>query len=989
MERDYAIRNEAISFGIRRNREVNLNPVFRASSVWCDHSIRNSKISRKHLHRKKVNITPYFENLQGNGEFLMSPRYALLSLLITSMAGCATPYGGGLGIDYKPKQIPGSITVSDAKLYRREALINERRREVLYIDRLMAETEKEGFFIGPEINREIEVIQALALTAGLSFDPAAGRAYRDASETAAIQQDINVLQLQLQLDQLKRDAALFRDRLAVQTDPSSNDLGQPGAGPDPVTPPMLTPADTKDLVARIDTLQSALATRLGAEVKGLTGVSLNRNPIDQFRDRAAYRQILTAARNAASLDELHDLDGAALYRLNFQVTTLPPAKSHLSTAGIVEMRPVETELTNTELAEIYGRWLDHVYRQLNETRSNDPVRSDIEGVLAATGLFSVVQLLYDDGRPVQKVVRAGRKPPVPANREHSCPGLTSDNYPAGNCARLLIPVPDLVSSSVSFPGESRTMGEVVNLDISRLYDNSDRDLPKLREKSVVSELLEPQKCALRPASYRSGIARDSYIGQADTLVSAAVSASAGIPLLFQAMRHMNRVTASEQLAAALGDAQVRLLGASERARDVMEVLAATGCAPGQKLLPEERVVVPDRFRAVVVKAANDVRVYEVGPREQVQQVSTAARAAEEFSLAMALVTKAPAAGGGANAGLGYSRSAIGKVDVVERLPVVVGFAQARGSWENTDEDPGVTQPQFGWILGPRVNTVDPEEGSLRLQQGQKTYDLSADLAVSGWRTRLTLEVRTAWSPDWRSRDFVSALAPEGPVHHVTVNLRPSYDEFAALTTQLAAGDAGRGQRNVSINMPKSINACAATTIVIEGENLWRATDVIIGGQRISGDSLAVMPDMRGVTVEIPATVSYATPVVEVQVLTPYGVMRDVLRIDGHDPKGCGKPETVSEGSAVISVAPDVINICSSPTFTLNGRDLMKLTRVKFGRAIGALAKSGAKERDVSFTRKDLAQIASEVESMQFFVGEKELSRKAIRVERLNCSQGDE
>lgn len=87
----------------------------------------------------------------------------LALLMCTTLSACATPYGDNLATDYGPKQILGSITVSDAKLYRREALINERRREVRYIDTLLANTEKDGFAIGPEIAREIEVIRALAL----------------------------------------------------------------------------------------------------------------------------------------------------------------------------------------------------------------------------------------------------------------------------------------------------------------------------------------------------------------------------------------------------------------------------------------------------------------------------------------------------------------------------------------------------------------------------------------------------------------------------------------------------------------------------------------------------------------------------------------------------------------------------------------------------------------------------------------------------------
>ena len=420
-------------------------------------------------------------------------------------------------------------------------------------------------------------------------------------------------------------------------------------------------------------------------------------------------------------------------------------------------------------------------------------------------------------------------------------------------------------------------------------------------------------------------------------------------------------------------------------------------------------MVPARFRSLVA-VPSKVRVYEVGPREQVQQVSTAARAAEAFSLALAVAAKDPSSGAAGKAGLGYARSAIGKADVVERLPVVVGYAQAGGVWkpaapsasakaiEDGGDPPSAPADQarsarFGWILGPRVNAVDPKRGKLELQQGQKTYDLSADISVGGWRTRLPLEVRTAWSPDWRSQQFVGAMDQVGPKHVEWIQLNPSASEFGALTQQLGFGGAGQGIRSAVIDRfrPAQVKACAAATLVLHGDNLWRATDIVIGGRRLGGDAIAVLPDMRGITVDIPAKTSFADisgQKVEIQVLTPYGVVEahEPLVVDGYDLKGCDKPDAAPESPAVSSVSPDAANVCSSPTFKLTGTDLDKLTRVRFGAADGTLAAAAAKakERNVTFTADQLATIASEIETMQFFVGDKSAGAKAIRLVSRNC-----
>jgi hypothetical protein len=140
--------------------------------------------------------------------------------------------------------------------------------------------------------------------------------------------------------------------------------------------------------------------------------------------------------------------------------------------------------------------------------------------------------------------------------------------------------------------------------------------------------------------------------------------------------------------------------------------------------------------------------------------------------------------------------------------------------------------------------------------------------------------------------------------------------------------------------------------------------------------------MRGITVELPANTSFAditSQKVDVQVLTPYGIARyrDPLVIDGYEDKGCDKAETKAEGPAVTGVSPDAVNICSSPTFKLVGSDLDKLTLV-------------AKERNVTFTAAQLATIATEFETMQFFAGDKPAGPgKAIRLVSRNCSTGKE
>lgn len=923
----------------------------------------------------------------------MRLRYLLFSFLVTVLAGCATPYGQRLAIDRGPKQIAGSITVSDAKLYRREALIDERRREMQYIDRLMAKTEEDGFTIGPEISREIEVIQSLALSLGLSFDPAAGRTYRDADQTTDIQQEIRTLQLQLQLDQLRRDAALFRDRLASQTDPSRGDLGTPTALTDPPATPPLAAADVKDLVARIDGLRGALETRLGASVGGPRPVAVQGNVINQFRDRAAYRQVLTSARNAASLDELHDMNGAALYRLNFQVSTLPPEKSYLRTAGIVSMRPVDDPHSDDEIQDIYARWIDYIQKISAKPGADDSLRIAIQTIMANKTYFGNVILAYDDGmKPSKK--KDGT--PYPACQ----PGLKSFNSPDDGCSgRLVIPVPNFPRDSETVSGENLSMSQILSIYMDDvLFEPSvyGKAMQSLAERpAIAAAVVDRDRCVIRSESdRRSAAMRAPEVGAIDELTVAAVSTLMAIPTLNQALQSVDNPALSDEKKRAVTAAREKLYRSGQIAINVINELAWHACEQDATLsLPQVEFAVPLQFRNEILRARS-VRIYEMGPREQVQQVSTAARAAEAFSLAMALAAKAPSRGAAAEAGLGYSRSAMGKVDAVERLPVVVGFAQGGGAFKPVTGNKNDERPQFGWILGPRLNTIDPKKGWLNLEQGHQVYDLSADLAVSGWRTKLALEVRTAWSPDWRSQDFGSVwdLDNKMPSRTVTVELRPSDAEFSGLTMLLAGGSHARGQRPLSIySKTLSLTSCTASTLVIEGQNLWRATDAIIGGQRMEAERISVLPDMNGITVDVPAGIAFGSRILDLQILTPFGVASGKIAASGSD--SCEKEES-TDGPAVTGGIPTAINLCSSPTYRLSGRGLDQLDTVELavdgkGSGVkGVLAKGTAKLRELSFDRATLKQIVGSHAYLHFTLsdGKSLPTSRAITVVSQNCGQ---
>jgi hypothetical protein len=231
----------------------------------------------------------------------------------------------------------------------------------------------------PELVRETEQIKQMAVALGLSFNPADAVNYRRDTHTGEIQQQIEELRLQIMLDQLRRDANLISAGFPAQTMPVNADLGKLDSSVKAATSPAQAAAAGK-LLEAIDTVKAELTTRLGADSKPAVKANATVNPADLFRDRSAFRDLLKSASNAASLDDLHDLGGSALIRLNFQAMVLPD-RERTRALGVVQMTVLPPEFTDENVESVYRSWLDHVNSKLNRL-------DDVNWALDSDLLFS-------------------------------------------------------------------------------------------------------------------------------------------------------------------------------------------------------------------------------------------------------------------------------------------------------------------------------------------------------------------------------------------------------------------------------------------------------------------------------------------------------------------------------------------------------------------------------------------------------------------------
>lgn len=235
--------------------------------------------------------------------------------------------------------------------------------------------------------------------------------------------------------------------------------------------------------------------------------------------------------------------------------------------------------------------------------------------------------------------------------------------------------------------------------------------------------------------------------------------------------------------------------------------------------------------------------YSTGPRELVQTVSTVQTATEALQLVAALSAVLPTQGINASLAASISKSATGKIEALERNPIIVGFSRG--------DMPEATEPTFGWVFGPRV-TVDSDDKNLQLQQTLKSEPVQADIAIPGWWPEVRLDVKSFWSGS-PSRD-INGTAAEAQA--ITVPLHNDRAVMDRITDIVAGANWGDRPTSTAIReiFPSVINVCqSSVAIQIVGANLWRGAEVYLDGVAAELDNIRVLPDMEGIAVTFPGS----------------------------------------------------------------------------------------------------------------------------------------
>ena len=703
------------------------------------------------------------------------------------------------------------IVVGDPQVIMRETLINDRIRESAFLGDLIDRSDEQRF--GPQVLRDLTVVEAFAAQLGISFNPAAGREFERDEDVADLRTEIELLRLRTELEELRR---------LSEEDPSDpsfgsgegNGNGNGGGGPQEGEmgadmPDHRTAGITlEELNKAIQEVNKVLTSLGGRQARSPQSTA---SPEQQFADHSAYRALLRQRQSEAQLDDVHDVNGNTLYRLQFTASVFPGQETNRYGVLDVDLQP--PRMGQEELQSLYENWLislmDRSFQEEGQPSSNIEWERN-QSSLLRKGYFerAVVDEKLDDGR----------------TREH----FTVFTYPGDS--EVII---DLISRGPT---------------ASRLIDQA-----KELTGSIVSRpTLNTTNCLYRVSN---GNALD-YLG-ARNVVRAFRSISAFEVFLSSLEDKVRFDIGDASYADDLGALESQILESVVAATRIVDyyVEGTVGTECSARFAEIEGRTVPAGFVEGVTRERNEgentyelkgeIYTYQAQPTERVQRLSTVASAVNSMQAAFSLAASLPGQGIGLDAGASASRNAVGLVEAIERSPLVIGYTDRRSPRDGI----AGSGARFGYLFGP-VAVLVPDQNELEYRQIPASHAVFADLSIPSWWREVKLEARSVWAGDWRvaNNGLGTVIDGVGGTRSMTVRLRPPRSSFDALTAFLAGQVTGtRDRPRIESVVPQTVASCEnEVRFVVEGDHLWRNPTVFLRGQQQR--SVEVLPDMGGIAV---------------------------------------------------------------------------------------------------------------------------------------------
>ncbi len=737
-------------------------------------------------------------------------------------------------IDWSSPQEDAVISLSDPQVYSREALINDRRVEIEFLKEQLDNSKNIHFL--PQIQQTLNSAQTLKLTASAASNQGTSSDSRQAASPQGEKESISSQNRQAQKNETSP--------LAEQGPKQPADQSKAKDAPDD-----------------------------------------HNSPLEQFRELQAFRAEIRSALSSTNLDDLHDYNGNALYRLQFQATVFPGNKS--SKYGVAYLTINPPVLLPEDTRQLYLAWLRHLTSKLNQT-----TQTNYLALGQATRLFDVLEIACYS---IPKL--SGSLLPNKAELPNRIFLWDSkDDTESKSCMRLALPSESVEKLKSVLKKEKVSAAQSLTLQPSPTHNTSAVSQESHNPENLESDFPHSATAWLSTwwvriaASIRSGREPVSNKPEEDQCENAEKADKEYYIAARETYAIWPYLAAS--LDALVDDNPLLEHKDIKKLRDIDHALQEyisslqsrhSACNPLEKFkrarLDQSAQRVPQDFKDTLLKLRKVQRAYAYAttPQEHAQNISTAVSASQNLHMALAL--SAPP-GEGLKQFPELSSKTRKTMESIERFPLVVGFSDRQekkdgkcleddqadnietfgndGGARNGRSAPSSERscsPIFGWVFGPKYQSKWGLFTPATLEHSLSSFQVSSDVSIPGWWPRLRMDLHTVWIADWKHG--VSVLKEGSKSREIVIPMPlltpPDLD---SLTEALARSQMGPwGQRTPSTPYleitPNHISACArGVTFVVKASlpsqqiQLWRDPEVYWEGKRAR--SITVLPGMKGI-----------------------------------------------------------------------------------------------------------------------------------------------
>lgn len=339
------------------------------------------------------------------------------------------------------------IAISDPQIYTRERMLNDREDEINFLKEELKAINTKNFT--PRLKRDLDELVEIVGALSVKFNPVAGANIEQASQIADLKNDIEIERLQNLLKDVKKnntpaDAGAVTDSSATAASTSTDTLATQSLSD-------LT-TSLAGLLKSLEDAQTARNGKLGRPDLRANSVT-EATPSEEFRDKMAYRNEIVSALEQAQLDDRHDLNGNALYRLQLKATVFPgQVKDKYGVARLTILPPLFDD--DAAVSRLYLDWLAYVAAQLNPAPSSsgegsepaDSMIVDRYRLLGeATGIYVAKPIPYSkEAAAAAANLAESTKDPAAKDAYTALEGQLDSGSSAG---QILVPIPPSILPS--------------------------------------------------------------------------------------------------------------------------------------------------------------------------------------------------------------------------------------------------------------------------------------------------------------------------------------------------------------------------------------------------------------------------------------------------------------------------------------------------------------------------------------------------------------